>query len=76
MSVPALDASTVIEPIRQLSDAGGTGVLCVITHVDGPSYRPLGAMMAAFLKTDGASARSPLAVSKPILRFMLPRRWT
>ena len=46
MSVPALDASTVIEPIRQLSDAGGAGVLCVITHVDGPSYRPLGAMMA------------------------------
>ena len=46
MSMPALDASTVIEPIRQLSDAGGAGVLCVITHVDGPSYRPLGAMMA------------------------------
>ena len=46
MSVPSLDASTVIEPIRQLSAAGGQGVLCVITHVDGPSYRPLGAMMA------------------------------
>lgn len=46
MSVPALDASTVIEPIRQLAAAGGDGVLCVITHVDGPSYRPLGAMMA------------------------------
>lgn len=46
MSVPALDASTVIEPIRQLAEVGGEGVLCVITHVDGPSYRPLGAMMA------------------------------
>jgi xanthine dehydrogenase accessory factor len=46
MSVPALDASSVIEPIRQLAEAGGAGVLCVITHVDGPSYRPLGAMMA------------------------------
>lgn len=46
MSVPALDASTVIEPIRQLAEAGGAGVLCVISGVDGPSYRPLGAMMA------------------------------
>ena len=46
MSLPALDASTVIEPIRQLYAAGGKGVLCVTTHVDGPSYRPLGAMMA------------------------------
>lgn len=46
MSVPALDASTVIEPIRQLAQAGGAGVLCVICGVDGPSYRPLGAMMA------------------------------
>ena len=46
MSVPALDASTVIEPIRQLAEAGSAGVLCVISGVDGPSYRPLGAMMA------------------------------
>ncbi len=44
MSVPALDASSVIEPIRQLSE--GDGVLAVITRIDGPSYRPLGAMMA------------------------------
>ena len=44
MSVPALDASSVIEPIRSLSKA--RGVLAVITRIDGPSYRPLGAMMA------------------------------
>ena len=44
MSVPALDASSVIEPIRHLSEADGA--LAVITRIDGPSYRPLGAMMA------------------------------
>ncbi|MDV4144990.1 XdhC family protein [Shimia sp. FJ5] len=44
MSVPGLDASSVIEPIRSLSEA--RGVLAVVTRIDGPSYRPLGAMMA------------------------------
>ena len=47
MSVPALDASSVIEPIRQLSE--GDGVLAMITRIDGPSYRPLGAMMAVMV---------------------------
>ena len=48
MSVPALDASSVIEPLRHLARDGGVarGVLAVITRIDGPSYRPLGAMMA------------------------------
>ncbi|MBU2980678.1 XdhC family protein [Lentibacter algarum] len=44
MSVPALDASSVVEPIRRLAQEGG--VLAVITRIDGPSYRRLGAMMA------------------------------
>lgn len=46
MAVPALDASTVIEPIRHLAEATEPGVLAVITAIEGPSYRPLGAMMA------------------------------
>lgn len=46
MGVPALDASAVIEPIRQLAAPDARGTLAVITRIDGPSYRPLGAMMA------------------------------
>lgn len=44
MAVPILEASTVIEPVRRLSES--PGVLAVIVGIDGPSYRPLGAMMA------------------------------
>lgn len=46
MTVPGIDASAVIEPIRQLSKPDTRGVLAVITGIEGPSYRPLGAMMA------------------------------
>lgn len=52
MGVPALDASSVIEPIRQLAAHGADGALAIITRIDGPSYRPLGAMMAVM--ADGA----------------------
>ena len=48
MAVPTLDASSVIEPIRQLAASGRPGVLAIITNIEGPSYRPLGAMMAVF----------------------------
>lgn len=44
MTVPILEASTVIEPVRRLAEA--PGVLAVIVGIEGPSYRPLGAMMA------------------------------
>ncbi|MCK0141988.1 XdhC family protein [Aliiroseovarius sp. F20344] len=48
MAVPTLDASSVIEPIRQLAASDQPGVLAIITNIEGPSYRPLGAMMAVF----------------------------
>lgn len=34
------------DPIIALAEAGDGGVLAIIIRVDGPSYRPLGAMMA------------------------------
>lgn len=48
MAVPTLDASAEIEPIRQLVQCHKPAVLAVITSITGPSYRPLGAMMAVF----------------------------
>ena len=48
MPVSILDASAVIEPLRQLTLSEQPGVLAIITEIDGPSYRPLGAMMAVF----------------------------
>ena len=39
------------DPIAALADAQGAGVLAVITGVEGPSYRPLGACMA--IMTEG-----------------------
>ncbi|MGI9389649.1 MAG: XdhC family protein [Boseongicola sp.] len=51
MIVPTLDASAAIEPIRQLIDSDQPGVLSVITGIEGPSYRPLGATMAVFADT-------------------------
>ena len=48
MAIPAFDTSSVIEPLRQLVRSGQPGVLAVITKIEGPSYRPLGAMMAVF----------------------------
>ncbi len=44
--VPTHDASSVIAPIQKLVASDQPGVLAIITHIDGPSYRPLGAMMA------------------------------
>ncbi len=48
MAVSNLDASAVIEPIRQLAKSNQPGALAIITDISGPSYRPLGAMMAVF----------------------------
>jgi len=39
------------DPIRALAEARGDMVMAVITGVDGPSYRPLGAVMA--IRPDG-----------------------
>lgn len=36
------------DPIRELAQAGGFGTLAIITHIEGPSYRSLGAAMAIF----------------------------
>ncbi len=44
------------DPISAMADANGAGVLAVITGVDGPSYRPLGACMT--IMTDGHRAGS------------------
>ncbi|MEJ8560128.1 XdhC family protein [Yoonia sp. GPGPB17] len=39
-------APTGADPVRAILDARGPSVLAVIAGVEGPSYRPLGAMMA------------------------------
>jgi len=41
--------SPVANPISALNSADTDGVLAVIIRVDGPSYRPVGAMMAIFV---------------------------
>ncbi|MGZ9810770.1 XdhC family protein [Pseudoroseicyclus sp. H15] len=46
MQLPALSTTSVIAPILALRGAEAPGTLAVITGVEGPSYRPLGAMMA------------------------------
>jgi len=48
MSHPNLSSqrSAGADPIRALLDAPGAGVLAIIAGIEGPSYRPLGAMMA------------------------------
>lgn len=48
MVVPTLDTSAAIEPIRKLIESDQPGVLSIITGIEGPSYRPLGATMAVF----------------------------
>lgn len=47
-----IDFSADIAPIRRLLDAREPGVLAIITGIDGPSYRPLGATMAVFGASD------------------------
>ena len=42
------------DPIRAILDAAGESVLAIIAGVEGPSYRPLGAMMAVL--SDGSRA--------------------
>lgn len=48
MSILTVDASSTIAPIRQLLLSERQGALAVITAIQGPSYRPLGATMAVF----------------------------
>lgn len=46
----------------------GDAVLTVIASVEGPSYRPVGAMMALLADNSRGAAACPQAVSKPMLR--------
>ncbi len=48
MTLTALDVGAPMQPIRALVDSPEQGVLAVIVNIEGPSYRPLGAMMAVF----------------------------
>ena len=66
MVVPTLDASAAIEPIRQLIDSDQPGVLSVITGIEGPSYRPLGATMAVFADTRRVGSLSSGCVESDI----------
>lgn len=46
MASPALITTAPIGPIEALAAANAPGTLALITGTDGPSYRPVGAMMA------------------------------
>lgn len=50
-TVPPLDFGPNRAPLAALANASGDGVLAVITRTEGPSYRPVGAVMA-FLPDD------------------------
>ncbi|MGI9393801.1 MAG: XdhC family protein [Boseongicola sp.] len=68
MVVPTLDASAAIEPIRQLINSDQPGVLSVITGIEGPSYRPLGATMAVFADARRIGSLSSGCVESDIAR--------
>lgn len=46
--IPALSSGSPVEPLRHLGRDDSSAVLAVITGVVGPSYRPVGAMLASF----------------------------
>ncbi|NDV00679.1 XdhC family protein [Pseudoroseicyclus tamaricis] len=46
MQMPALNETSVIGPVLALLRADSPGTLALITGTEGPSYRPVGAMMA------------------------------
>lgn len=47
LSAPnALVSGPLRDPVAALIEAGGDGVMAVIIGVEGPSYRPVGAVMA------------------------------
>lgn len=48
MPLSTLNHSAPIQPVRALLAAERPGVLALIIGIEGPSYRPLGAMMAVF----------------------------
>ena len=46
MTIPPFGTGAEIDPLRALLHTDRPGVLAIITGTEGPSYRPLGAMMA------------------------------
>ena len=46
MAILPINDSSIIAPVQYLLASKRRGVLAVITRIEGPSYRPLGAMMA------------------------------
>ena len=48
MSQTAFASSSPIEPLRAIVQSDVPSALAIITGIDGPSYRPLGATMAVF----------------------------
>ncbi len=48
MSKSSLAQNPTRDPISALAESSEDGVLAIITNVEGPSYRPLGASMAIF----------------------------
>ena len=54
--VTALQESLTTHPLQTLIEADQPGVLAIITEIDGPAYRPLGATMAVTI--DGMRAGS------------------
>ena len=45
-----ISSGSPVEPLRALAHDDAPAVLAVITGVDGPSYRPVGAMLAVFVE--------------------------
>ena len=62
------------DPLVEILDGSGGAVLAVIAGVEGPSYRPLGAMMTVFSETDRAGTLSSGCIENDIsLQAMLAK---
>lgn len=61
----------VKDPIKALCTSEIDGVLALITHVEGPSYRPVGAAMAVFEDGDRAGTLSSGCVESDIAHHAL-----
>ena len=59
-------AGPVRDPIDAIVARDGAAVLCVITGVEGPSYRPVGAMMAVFADGDRTGTLSSGCIESDI----------
>ncbi len=64
------------DPIEALLSAPGGAVLAVIAGVEGPSYRPVGAMMAVFSEEDRAGTLSSGCVESDIALHAMEARET